>query len=831
MSKMEIFVLDKNNITKKELNIIKPKTYTELLKSLSQKVPNIEYYEIFIFDQNNNIVAINNAEKYQTIEDILFIREIDKDILEQSLFQMNYDKLSESKKDILDEKYNCLLCAIIIKKEKPYFCYKCQKIFHEKCLKDWDNKCKLQNKVLICPNCRNELPLEKWNKKLDYEDNRKDNANLLNKINEYKLNNNMNDNINRIKEKQINKLKDNKIKQSQQIKKYENFTNKTIEAFKIILNNIKLILSSLKLENNIELNNVIENYPKNYENLNIDYVSNIINEELLNINNFIRKNIYGNKNEINNNNANNNKIIKKPDLSKFKLIETKRNLNIYLYPSINFTDNEAFEALTFMTIGEKDCGIKTLINGFINFSLAVKIGDNYRFKIINENQDFAKINNKINVYNIKSIGGYPPLRIIDIPEFENLENKENNMKIFDNIKEYILNKIGGLNAICFVIKSTNAKFSQRQIFNIQSILDLFGEEFKDSFIFFITLSSDEKHTIIESLKDIDSPFFEIIQSYKDSNWYYESNNSVIFGEDRESQLSQSYWNLGENNFSDFKLKLKSLPIKSLDSTKNIISKRQDLVNKVRILSNKLELEINAFTKIKDIIKEISNLKNDINDCKNYKKTIKQPSIRKINVEPNHYALTCLQCTKTCDPYCEMLDDDEKYKCAAIGRNGHCKICPKKCHWQEHKLRDYILEETFEERTIILEELKKRYDCSKNHLSIKLKLLSTKKEELIKLNIECQEIQRDISEIIVFIKRNALNKSISGHFEQLIDLIISLERLEKEKGWNERINYYKNMNEIQRIPLENFQEIMNNIKTILAKEMNKYIDYNVENSRK
>ena len=120
------------------------------------------------------------------------------------------------------------------------------------------------------------------------------------------------------------------------------------------------------------------------------------------------------------------------------------------------------------------------------------------------------------------------------------------------------------------------------------------------------------------------------------------------------------------------LKLKSLPIKSLDTSKNIISKRNDLINKVEILRNKLDLEKNPITEIKDIIKEISKLKNDINDCKNYKQTIKQPRIRKIDLEPNHYALTCLNCTKVCDPNCEISDDEENYKSAAIDRKGKCK---------------------------------------------------------------------------------------------------------------------------------------------------------------
>ena len=186
MSKIDVFLLDNSNNTKEEILIMKPINYQELLIQLKANFKNIkEYFEIFILDKNNKEIKIDNEEKYKKIEDILFIREINKMILEQSIFDINYNKLSESKQEILDEKYNCILCSIIIKKEKPYFCYKCQKIFHEKCLNDWDKKCKLQNKNIIFPNCRNELPLEKWNKKIDYEDNRKDDANTMNKLEEY----------------------------------------------------------------------------------------------------------------------------------------------------------------------------------------------------------------------------------------------------------------------------------------------------------------------------------------------------------------------------------------------------------------------------------------------------------------------------------------------------------------------------------------------------------------------------------------------------------------------------------------------------------------------
>ena len=99
-------------------------------------------------------------------------------------------------------------------------------------------------------------------------------------MNEYKLNNNMKDNINFIKEKKINELKHKEINQSELIKKYEKYIIKTIDLFKIILNKIYSIHNLLNSQNNNKLKNLIDVYPLNIENLNINEISNVINEEL-----------------------------------------------------------------------------------------------------------------------------------------------------------------------------------------------------------------------------------------------------------------------------------------------------------------------------------------------------------------------------------------------------------------------------------------------------------------------------------------------------------------------------------------------------------------------
>ena len=230
---MDIFLLDSSNNTQEEANIIRPKNYQKLLEQLNQSLKNLpENYELFFFDENNNEVIINNEEKYKKVGNMLFVRKSNKKLIQESMFQMNYDKLSESKRELLDEKYNCILCSVIIKKENPYLCYKCQKIFHDKCLKDWDKQCRENNQNFSCPNCRNELTLDKWNKKLDYEDNRKEYANLINKINE---------------------LKD--------------INNKTIGFFQNLLNKINTIDLLLKLKNNSKIIKLMNINRLDFENI------------------------------------------------------------------------------------------------------------------------------------------------------------------------------------------------------------------------------------------------------------------------------------------------------------------------------------------------------------------------------------------------------------------------------------------------------------------------------------------------------------------------------------------------------------------------------------
>ena len=213
-------------------------------------------------------------------KNIIFIKENKTSNDEkQTLLIDNYNnKLSKTKQEIIDEKLNCFVCNSIIKNESHYFCNDCQKIYHEKCLKDWQKKRSKSNAPLNCPNCRNVLKFKDSKQKLDSKGSIKIEVETIDKKNSLEEKEKINNNLNLINENKIKKLENENKNITNE---HEKFLGKTAQLLKNVLNKLNEINSMLNKNKNIknknlQLINLIEEISKNNIKSNIDIISNAI---------------------------------------------------------------------------------------------------------------------------------------------------------------------------------------------------------------------------------------------------------------------------------------------------------------------------------------------------------------------------------------------------------------------------------------------------------------------------------------------------------------------------------------------------------------------------
>ena len=258
---IDIYLLDDKNNPIEEANIKKPKTFLELNAEIKKNFKNLpKYYVIYYLSEDDKDIIIHNDKELEKVENILFIRKIVPNNLGVSLFTRNYDKLPQTKQDIINQKYMCSICSDLIKKENPLFCYICQKIFHHECLKKWSEQRSQKSRNLNCPNCRKELPLEEWKAKLDFEEIRKNDAEILELLN-----------------------------QSEDAINYSDYIIKTVDIFKKILTIINEINLIMDPEPNENINNLIKELTNNFINPPLDDISIIIFEELDKIDNYLKQ--------------------------------------------------------------------------------------------------------------------------------------------------------------------------------------------------------------------------------------------------------------------------------------------------------------------------------------------------------------------------------------------------------------------------------------------------------------------------------------------------------------------------------------------------------------
>ena len=162
--------------------------------------------------------------------------------------------------------------------------------------------------------------------------------------------------------------------------------------------------------------------------------------------------------------------------------------------------------------------------------------------------------------------------------------------ILDKIEDTLRKKIDNLNAICFVVQSSNTRLTVFQKYIFNSIMNLFGDDIAENFIAMITFFDGGKIAIYDDLLEKGSGF-DLVKDKIKGDWCFKFNNSAIFsenGNDYSDKFNENFWNLGMLSFAKFMNKLISLPQKSLSQSREVLNQRKQINLKIKSLKNELD---------------------------------------------------------------------------------------------------------------------------------------------------------------------------------------------------------------------------------------------------
>ena len=447
-----------------------------------------------------------------------------------------------------------------------------------------------------------------------------------------------------------------------------------------------------------------------------------------------------------------------------------------------------------MILGATGAGKTTLINSMINYLFGIRFEDDFRLQLISENSGKSQAHSQtrcITSYTIYEMKGFKlqyPLTIVDTPGYGDTEGLKRDRIITKQIRTFFSlsakHGIDHLDGVGFVVQSALARLTNTQKFIFDSILSLFGKDVEQNIFIMITFADAERPPVLDAIDKAQISY----------NTYYEFNNSAFFADKTQNEdLTNLFWEMGNNSFEKFFTNFAMSKEVSLTCTRKVLDQRKKLDVTVYAIQRMIELGV---AKIEELEKEKEVLRNHqtkINANEKFTYDIRITKQRKTECNLGTYVTNCVRCNFTCHYPCYIPDDKEKFKCAAMEDQSSiftkCRLCTGQCSWIYHFNNGYIFEfyEEIERRTS--EELKKKYQEGiegKKTVeimvdNIRKKIFATRED--VKKNM--QTVQSCLAELNkIALRTNPLTE------EDYIEMLIRSEEDKKLPGYLGRIKFYQ-----------------------------------------
>ena len=446
-----------------------------------------------------------------------------------------------------------------------------------------------------------------------------------------------------------------------------------------------------------------------------------------------------------------------------------------------------------LLLGATGSGKSTMINGIVNYIFGVEWEDDCRLKLIHQETELTQAYSQtkwITSYTFHWEEGFPfpyTLTVIDTPGFGDTDGGiERDKRLVCQIKKFFELKFqdGGMehvHGIGFLTQSSAFRLTKTQKYIYDSMLSLFGKDVANNIFIMATFSDGGSPQILKSIKKAGIPTDKQLFSF---------NNGSLFQSPEESKAGDTFWLMGVETFQKFFTVLGKTEATSIQLSKEVLQEREKLE---AIVSGLTPQVYNGLSKLDELAQTKCILQQNeelLKDDKNFTIEIEVSKYRPVPLPKGEHVTNCRQCNITCHHPCYIPDTGQKQKCYAMHPQGHknacCRVCPKKCPWQQHENARYRFERYTETQSKTSTELKEKY--TKN-VDDKESLVTKLDEEMNGIYQNIVQDIHDINRCLQIIRKKALKADCITDIEY-IDLLIQSEEQRGEKGYQGRVEYLK-----------------------------------------
>ncbi|XP_058620584.1 uncharacterized protein LOC131532811 [Onychostoma macrolepis] len=431
-----------------------------------------------------------------------------------------------------------------------------------------------------------------------------------------------------------------------------------------------------------------------------------------------------------------------------------------------------------LLVGETGTGKTTLINAMINYMLGVQREDKVWFEITDDQSDRTSVHSQTS--SITVYGFYPQespihLTIIDTPGYGDTRGVELDKQIAASLLSLSKSAevIPEIHAVCLVIKATQNRLSDRQIYIFDAVQSLFGRDITENTVLLFTHSNGAPpKNALTAVKE--AKLKCAVNDNKQPVFFLFNNCQSDAADEQYEMIQEQSWDRSFKEIAGLFKFLNNITPKTLQMTQDVLQKREQLEANICNLQLRVEVMELKQNELKQTQEALEQNKEFVK--KNFEYEVEVPYKAKIDINPElaEKATCCTVCEENCHyPGCWWATDLSW--CSAM-TNNHCTVCTNKCHYSKHikEAKIYATRTKREKRTY--EDLKKKYDDKFDYgvsLAKELRQLEIEKVKLVMEAFHCVETLQKIA-----LNTDSLVTLL--HVDSLIEKLKEINEPEKAK---------------------------------------------------